>query len=80
LTQNLNLKQQSPSEIVYRTVTCYVAPTGSAGSVIGLQGVQLGSLFICLLCYRSCWPVASVTVLTVAKARCDTVRLRVGRH
>jgi len=55
-----------------RTVTCYVAATGSAGSVIGLhkahywlvhvQGVQLGGLFICLLCYRGCWPVASVAV------------------
>jgi len=71
-------------------VTCYVAATGSAGSVIGLhkahywlvhvQGVQPGGLFICMLCYRGCWPVASVTVLTVATARRNTVRLRVGRH
>jgi len=71
-------------------VTCCVAATGSAGSVIGIhkshywlvhvQGVQLGDFFICLLCYRGCWPVASVTVLTVARARRDTVRLRVGRH
>jgi len=66
-------------------VTCYVAATGSAGSVIGqhkahywlvhVQGVQLGGLFICLICYRGCWSVASMTVLTVARARRDTVRL-----
>ena len=53
-------------------VTCCVAATGSAGSVIGIhkshywlvhvQGVQLGDFFICLLCYRGCWPVASVAV------------------
>jgi len=47
---------------------------------VHVQGVQLGGLFICLLCYRGCWPVASVTVLTVARAWRDTVRLRVGRH
>jgi len=49
-------------------------------AVVHVQGVQLGGLFICLLCYRGCCPVASVTVLTVARARRDTVRLRVGRH
>jgi len=64
-----------PLIIFVASVTCYVAATGSAGSVIGVhkahywlvhvQGVQLGGLFICLLCYRGCWPVASVTVLTV---------------
>jgi len=71
LTQNL--KSSIVQQVLlksYRTVTCYVAATGSAGSVIGLrkthywlvhdQGVHLGGLFICLLCYRGCWPVASV--------------------
>jgi len=48
--------------------------------LVHVQEVQLGGLFICLLCYRGCWPVASVTVLTVASALHDTVRLRVGRH
>ena len=48
--------------------------------LVHVQGVQLGGLFICLLCYIGCWPVASVTVLTVARAWRDTVKLRVGRH
>ena len=93
MTQNLKssiVQQQSPSEIVQNGhVLCccdwfsWIShwPTYKAHYwLVHVQGVQLGGLFISLLCYRGCWPVASVTVLTVARARRDRVRLRVGRH